>query len=530
MPDSNVLYPIPTSVPRQYSSPIAVSNSGGRGILGYLAHNKALKAASAEADKNRAQERGMSELDQKNKIALMAQQQLLAEMSKNGIINPQQMADISAVITERNIRQIKAESGGYDPAQNPNLGAASNTRAISQMTGVPVQQTVDQGKTLVGANVPGLEYGNVARGAMPYSKETESAWDFANKRQIPGSKEIGTIPGGVTPSAWLAKDRQFGIGVQQQPEEPSTANTTRIITADYSNTIFGEPTFKVSAIITTGVVNQQSFMEVEGEYAFISSSGAVLFNAVQQLKWRGKNSNFSYPFTKWLQTQDEKTIKQYRSIIFSFDNYALFGMDSILGYLYFVFDSMQGKWVGVDATAAGIIEHVTITETPTELKMYATNSKNEVWQLYADAINRETAILNTRPFFSTEVEADKDAKVRHKSQHLIVTLKNGRQAGTMNAIEYADDKLSSIALSQTLQATVSAALYPVFCPVRPSSKQLDDTKTFTWRDGLQGKKLSYVLKWDTDAELHELQLTTTEYGPDTGPAQSQQSTQFTYGA
>ena len=311
-----------------------------------------------------------------------------------------------------------------------------------------------------------------------------------------------------------------------------TARDIRVITLDYNSTIFGEPTFIVSAIIDAGIVNNYSLVEINGDYAFIDAEGAKTFNAVKQLKWEGRNSNFSSQLSRLLEYTTGKPIKQIESIAFNFNNYAIFALQSRWGFLYFVYDTMSEKWVAIDSLHCGKLKRVTFTDTALETKLYGINISDEVWWLYADTANKEVAILTTRAYASKTGRNyyEDNLKIQHKSESLRLGIKNGINSGTIFATEYVDKQRSSIDQSSPLKSVVSGINYPIQSPVTPNNAQLDEHKTFTWRDGLQGRKIHYVLKWDTDAVLSELQLTTIETSPDNAAPQSNQPIESTYGS
>jgi hypothetical protein len=350
-----------------------------------------------------------------------------------------------------------------------------------------------------------------------------------------GDKQTTEAQGGAdTTSFAFDFDKVTNITPSSTPSSfiCATARTLRIISLDYNDTIFGEPTFSVAAVIDAGVSNQYSLVEINGDIAFVDYDGVKTFNAVLQLKYKGQNSNFSVPIMKLLKYANGKSIKQTEAIAFNFNNYSIFALQSIWGFLYFVYDTISNKWVALDSTFAGKITRVAITETTTESKLYAINNANELWWLYSNTAKRETAVLVTRPY-SSKLDSnyyEDNLKVQHKSEQLKLAIKNGVNAGTISATEYVDEQLSSVKLDLPLNSMISGINYPVQVPVVPNNAKLKEHKTFVWRDGLQGRKLGYIIKWDNDATLSEIQLTTVENNPDSSAPQSQQSVTSTYGS
>lgn len=69
-----------------------------------------------------------------------------------------------------------------------------------------------------------------------------------------------------------------------------TAKNAKIITLDYTRTLFGEPYPFVSADLTVGVVNQDSIINTLGDTTAVDFEGVKSFNAVANLQTEGRNS------------------------------------------------------------------------------------------------------------------------------------------------------------------------------------------------------------------------------------------------
>ena len=75
------------------------------------------------------------------------------------------------------------------------------------------------------------------------------------------------------------------------------ANSSYSVKVDNTNTIFGEPTFIKKYLFSTGPVNQNSFVDLLGDMAFIDQTGIRSFNAVQQSEVLARNDIFSRPIS-----------------------------------------------------------------------------------------------------------------------------------------------------------------------------------------------------------------------------------------
>ena len=91
----------------------------------------------------------------------------------------------------------------------------------------------------------------------------------------------------ITPSTTEAGTFIVGNSVQLYGVQP-----------DLTNTIFGEPTFTTVFQVQAGIVNQFSTTDSNGDFPFIDFDSIAFFNAVQQLKFQGKNDPFSKMFVQ----------------------------------------------------------------------------------------------------------------------------------------------------------------------------------------------------------------------------------------
>ena len=282
-----------------------------------------------------------------------------------------------------------------------------------------------------------------------------------------------------------------------------TRNTTRVITLDYDNTVFGEPTYSVSAVIEAGIINNKSFVELTGigDYAFIDFEGVIAFNAVQQLRFNGRNSIFSLVLSKFL-----TNIKQKYCACVNFDNYSLFSIKTNYGYLIAVFDLLLQKWISLDITEVARVKQFAITDTETASYLYCVTEDNKVFQMYA-ATTVYPCMLRTRAFATDETV------IEHKAQNLRCMFNGGTYDGSVTLIEFVDERESDLGvnkrITRQLPASVSGIRYPVIPPVIPNTLSRVDNTTFILNTGLIGKKLAYILRWTNDAELVEFELTTT---------------------
>lgn len=287
----------------------------------------------------------------------------------------------------------------------------------------------------------------------------------------------------------------------------ATKHITRVLTLDYQNTIFGEPRVRESAPIRAGVVNNESFCELLGDYAFIDAENVKSFNAVQQLKFSGRNSIFSLMLASLLHD-----IKQTEPACTVFNDYGLFYIKTSWGNAVAVYDTLRERWVSLDITEVDRVKQFAQTTTDTSTKLYCITRDNKLYSMYGGS-DIELAQLYTRAF-----QCD-DPRNEHKTNILNLTLQSGTSDGEATVLELVDD-MAGQRLTQTLDESRAGITFPIQFPILFADKNLTDGITYTLKDGAVGKKLAYIIMWNTDAKLQGYKLTTTEKSTDVSLKQS----------
>ena len=288
----------------------------------------------------------------------------------------------------------------------------------------------------------------------------------------------------------------------------ATRNNTRIITLDYNNTIFGEPLFFQSATIETGILNQYSAAEILGDYAFVNYEGVTSFNAVQQLKYSGRNSIFSYAISSLFEN-----IKQTYTVVIPFNNYVLFNVDTVYGNIIAVYDTLVAQWVALDILDIGRIIQFSLLDTQGDTQLIVMTNDNKLYQLYKTSQASVPAAMLTRAFTvgsnATGADGIDTLSNEIKSDRLELIFKSGTVDGEVTVTEICDGSNTN-SLTQPIALNTDEEISPV--NLRTTKRYSENIKrnTFVFRDSLKGYKLSYLIQWTSDASFQKLRLFASE--------------------
>jgi hypothetical protein len=297
-----------------------------------------------------------------------------------------------------------------------------------------------------------------------------------------------------------------------------TAHNVRIITMDFQNTIYDEPRFYVSAQIEAGICNQFSLIEVNGDYTFIDREGIISFNAVEQLQTNGRNSIFSLQIAKQLSTVK----KQRNPICFKFSNYAIFNVDTAMGNVMAVYDTLLNKWTSFDITDVTSIKRVAIVETTTETKLYVVTRHNELFELFGD---RDKNVYLCQVMTRGHIPIN--AETEHKTEIFRTLFEDAAEDGNALVTELVDGEISQ-QKEQPLNSSIAGIKYPVRPPVMPNSISHIDSPHYAMKDGRKGSIIKFLIQWNIYAKLIKYQVNTNE---STGVSNKQKQTTIsnTYG-
>jgi len=279
----------------------------------------------------------------------------------------------------------------------------------------------------------------------------------------------------------------------------ATAFACYSITPNYDNQIFGEPTFDQASMISAGVVNQNSFIEILGDYAFIDYEGLKSFNAVSQVTMENKINVFSMLVSKLF-----AGIVQDVCCAATFDSSALFSLKTTYGYCILIYDLLAQKFVSIDITEAVQIKQFAVIYTESERKIYAITA-SKLFELFGDAESFATPVIFTRAFIATNSNSQKP--LEQKSAQLTTFFSDSNSDSTVVAAEVVDEKQYSARISKQLRQTLNGILFPVAPPVFTNSNKILQAINFVFMETLRGYKVSYMITWYNDARLIGFSIT-----------------------
>lgn len=174
----------------------------------------------------------------------------------------------------------------------------------------------------------------------------------------------------------------FSVTLNQTPNAP---------------TIFGEYTFNRTTLFNANCLTERGMIDISGpsgsanagDSVFIDANGLRSFNAIEQLLNEGRNSVFSATaqglFTGITNAATvTSTIGSGWVAAINFDNYAIFSVLTVYGYVLVVYDTINGVYQSIDTTQLGnhaVKQFASIAITT--LSLFAITDDDRVVQLYS---------------------------------------------------------------------------------------------------------------------------------------------------
>lgn len=289
-----------------------------------------------------------------------------------------------------------------------------------------------------------------------------------------------------------------------------TGRFTYGLQPDLSVTIFGEPTFDTIFTYEAGIVNQFSTTDSNGDTPFIDFEGIGFFNAVQTIKFQGRNDIRSKNIAVIL-----ANISQSVCCASVYNNFNYFGLNTIYGYAMAIYDNMTNLWVSIDITlpcAGGVkmFAEANTTVLGMNNRFFACgNGINQIWLLDAtdgSLTATEEGTVFTRSALSGAfspygIFIYNPLTNEHKLRWIKVAILPSTVAGNIYCTSYVDGQTDQVSDFLPIPAVVCGIPYPVSPPVIPANMKQVINRVFSFDQGLTGYKIGSMISWNGNAKI-----------------------------
>lgn len=274
---------------------------------------------------------------------------------------------------------------------------------------------------------------------------------------------------------------------------------------DTTVTIFGEPTFDKAFQLVAGIVNQFSFADNNGDTVFTDFRGVKSFNAVQSVKFAGRND----PFSKNISGAINEIIQSVTAC-YSFDNYVRFSLLTIYGYCNAIYDNINKVWVGFDFSDASTrgIKMFAQADNVDESFLAAGTQDGHIY-LMEQSEDNEVGILQMRAFVSGTygnygfVQDSLEDEIKMERAKVFVT--DNLEDGVMYVQEVVDDERGQI-WKQNIQGVMSPMKFPLQFPITFNGSPRGQNLEFSMLDGVAGYKTSPIVSWNSDCQVEQVEI------------------------
>lgn len=287
----------------------------------------------------------------------------------------------------------------------------------------------------------------------------------------------------------------------------TTAQNSYTVTPDYNSLIASEPTFIKQFLFNVGAVNDTSVTDVLGDTTVIHSRGIRSFNGVNQVKFQGKYSPFNIRINKLIDSKIQQI-----SACTTWENYAVYALETVHGYGILWYDMLLSQWVSLDLyEEQTAIKQFAIVTVGTVNKLFMLASDGRVFELFAGVRQKcEVQLADILPG---------DDAYLHSLQSVSTLFSYGTTEGHAEITYKLDGRyigsLTARLISQHVAYT--AGVEPIQGALALST---DDTLPLIFYCRSMralGARISVGITWNTDAKLVEATVSTEVQGPRNKP-------------
>lgn len=274
----------------------------------------------------------------------------------------------------------------------------------------------------------------------------------------------------------------------------STLRNSYFVSPNFNSTLFGEPTFDNNPLFNTGAVNQDSYIQLTGDIAFIDIAGIRSYNAVLQTRTESRNNPFAARIYPWFQS-----VLQVSTACVFHDDYAFFAVNTIYGRAIVVYDTLRAVWESIDFwTFSSEEEYVTMfaeLKTSSGERLLLALTSEGVYRAFGSTL-RENASIYVGDWTTGALT------IEQKPELLKLLFSETRETGTVYASIFVDGK-NTLQLNSPVNQSAQPLVNPI---VPPFGTDADVTQIVSLDLGRarQGSKVGILIEWDFNATLDQV--------------------------
>jgi hypothetical protein len=274
----------------------------------------------------------------------------------------------------------------------------------------------------------------------------------------------------------------------------STLNTSYIVSPNYENLLWGEPTFDQTFLFSTGALNENSITDSIGDTALINASGIRSFNAVLQSQNEGKNTPLHASIANLFGPEDNP-IEQDVTASIAFNDYLYFAVNTIFGYGILIYDTTRASFVSLDQfpEMSAVRQFAVLTRSGGDRRLFALDNAGRVWELYGNST------VATCKFYVRDWSTS-DPELLQIPRRFKAVFENIEDDGIVTATVFCD-KFETSSSEETLEQNILPIEFPVQPPFGGYQKDTIENLTFTFQTLPECWKAGILLEWSVMADL-----------------------------